>query len=459
MENITENNEIELNTQKDFDAILLKFLLHEPFFSHIVRCMRKEMTYSIPTAGVSCANGDIVLYWNPNFLSKLTTKKVFGLLKHECYHLIYQHVTSRKQDPHLMWNIATDLAINSTIPKSELPDGGLIPGERCIEVENSYAPEKAQQLSDFIASLPKGKSSEWYMETIMSSDENQELIKEMFTPPSLEDLFGSGDGDCNGNSDGNGNGDCDNDANDGKKPGKGTCAGFDYHFNDESSSPGDKAMVDAKIKDIIKKAAQRCDRSKNWGSVSSAIRQEIIASFADEINWKAVLRYFCGTKQKANRTRSFKKINRKYPYIHPGRKTKYTSNIAIYIDQSGSVDDVSLQDFFSSLNDLVSRVNFTVYHFDCTVDEDSKHRWTKNKKITKAYRTRSGGTDFDVVEDHFRKVSSEYDGYIIMTDGYAPKPKTCISKRCWVLLPGVQQTFQFDKRDTVVKMTRGAKTS
>jgi len=189
MENITENNEIELNTQKDFDAILLKFLLHEPFFSHIVRCMRKEMTYSIPTAGVSCANGDIVLYWNPNFLSKLTTKKVFGLLKHECYHLIYQHVTSRKQDPHLMWNIATDLAINSTIPKSELPDGGLIPGERCIEVENSYAPEKAQQLSDFIASLPKGKSSEWYMEIIMSSDENQELIKEMFTPPSLEDLL------------------------------------------------------------------------------------------------------------------------------------------------------------------------------------------------------------------------------------------------------------------------------
>ena len=41
-----------------------------------------------------------------------------------------------------------------------------------------------------------------------------------------------------------------------------------------------------------------------------------------------------------------------------------------------------------------------------------------------------------------------------MTDGFAPKPKTCISKRCWVLLPGIQPSFPIDNRDTVVLMER-----
>ena len=47
----------------------------------------------------------------------------------------------------------------------------------------------------------------------------------------------------------------------------------------------------------------------------------------------------------------------------------------------------------------------------------------------------------------------DFDGYIVMTDGGAEKPKTCISKRCWVLLPNTQLAFQPDKRDTVVKMS------
>ena len=32
-----------------------------------------------------------------------------------------------------------------------------------------------------------------------------------------------------------------------------------------------------------------------------------------------------------------RKINRKYPYIHAGKKIKHTTSLAIYNDQSGSV--------------------------------------------------------------------------------------------------------------------------
>lgn len=449
-------------TQKKFDKIMLKFLLNEPFFSDIIQSIRREKTRSIPTAGVSFANGSITLYWNPDFVSSLPTKHMFGLLKHECYHLIYQHVTGRKQKPHLMWNIATDLAINSTIPLDELPEGGLIPGQ-LPNYPDHYKPTPDQEkMSAFIASMPLNKSSEWYMEQIMSNDEIQKAIQDAMSPPctcsSSMPMSGSGnkEGKGKGEGEGGGKGEPSEESCPTHGNGEGTQAGFDYHFN-EDLTEAEKAMADSKIKNIIKEAMERADKNNSWGSVSAGMAQRIKASLVKEIDWKSVLKYFCGTKQKANRSRTFKKINRKYPYIHPGRKSSYTSNIAIYIDQSGSVDDGSLTLLFSALNDLASRVTFTIYHFDCDVDESSEYVWKKKKRIDKPYRTRGGGTNFDSVENHFRKVAGKFDGYVIMTDGYAPKPKTCISKRCWVLLPGIEPSFPIDKRDTVVKMKRNHK--
>ena len=91
--------------------------------------MNKVKTNDIPTAGVTIKDDSLYLYWNPDFLDSLSTKQCFGLLKHECYHLIFKHIIKRKHDPHLLWNIATDLAINSIIPYRELPKGGFVPGK------------------------------------------------------------------------------------------------------------------------------------------------------------------------------------------------------------------------------------------------------------------------------------------------------------------------------------------
>lgn len=125
---IKELKEMTL-TDKKFDSLMIDFLLDEPFFASIIMHLKKVKTKSIPTAGVTVKEHSFVLYWNPNFVQSLTKKQFFGLMKHECYHLIYQHVVARKQDPHDLWNIATDLAINSLIDERYLPDGGLIPGK------------------------------------------------------------------------------------------------------------------------------------------------------------------------------------------------------------------------------------------------------------------------------------------------------------------------------------------
>ena len=440
MSDIESSEEI---TQKRFDNILIKFLLNEPFFSSIVRSMRKVRTREIPTAGVTFVDDSITLYWNPDFVGSLPTKKVFGLLKHECYHLIFKHLTTRKKDPHLLWNIATDLAINSSISFDELPDGGLYPGRLSDTVKNNHLPkelqEKSRQFSQFIADLPPNKASEWYMEKLQNDENIKQIIKDLYQRNSGKTSNGSGQP---GESD-------DGDTSD---EFSGTSPGFDHHF-DKPLSEGEKHVADARVKKIVKEAAERADRSNSWGSASGEMRSKIRAAFQNTVDWKQVLRYFCGTKQRANKTRTMRKINRKYPYIHSGKKIKHTSNLAIYIDQSGSVGNSELVLFFAALSELSKTIKFTVFHFDCTVDVSSKYVWKKGQGHRTPYRTRGGGTCFDSVEDHFRKISGEYDGYLVMTDGMAPKPKSCISKRCWVLLPSYKKLyFTPDKRDTVVNM-------
>ena len=108
--------------------------------------------------------------------------------------------------------------------------------------------------------------------------------------------------------------------------------------------------------------------------------------------------------------------------------------------------------FSAALNKLARNVSFKVFHFDTIVDLKSEYSWKKGQRYNSPMRTLTGGTCFDCVEDHFRSRSKEFDGYIVMTDGMAPKPKTCISKRCWVLLPGYELHFTKEKRDSIVQM-------
>ena len=407
-------------TEKEFDSILVKFLIEEPFFATIIRGMRKVCDPNIGTAGVMYKDGTMTLLWSPDFVSSLSREKIFGLLKHECYHLIFKHVTTRKREPHNYWNIATDLAINSIIPRRQLPECGLIPGVRNkLEVKEGVEidPDRKkliEKMNDWIANLPSGRSSEWYMEKIESDEGMKKAIDEIMSQDILVVL--------------------------------------DEHDNSELSE-ADKIIADQKVKEILSKAKEVANQ-RNWGSASMSVRSEIDKITASDFSWERALKYFCGSKLRNNWFKTQRKINRKYPYIHSGRKARKTSMLAVYIDQSGSVGSDSLKQFGDMLQKLSSTHTFVYYYFDSQVDEESKTTWKKGKS-SNFRRGLSGGTCFDAVEDHFRKISKDFDGCIIMTDGYAPKPKSCTTKRCWVICPRGKLQFSPDKRDYVINMSMG----
>jgi len=234
---------------------------------------------------------------------------------------------------------------------------------------------------------------------------------------------------------GEGSGDGSGEPGDGE-PGEGEGApqpgSFDDHSGwDEGNMPAEASqMAQERLKNALKEAAQEASKSPNgWGTMSSAVKEEIMKRLETKVDWKKVMRYFIKTSQRASRRSSVKRINRRYAYIHPGKKVLRQAKIAIAIDQSGSVSTEMLEAFFAELNSLAKLAEFTVIPFDTTVDEKLVEVWKKGKSHN-AKRVMCGGTCFDAPTDYVNKHS--FDGVIILTDMEAPKPKACKAQRMWM---------------------------
>jgi predicted metal-dependent peptidase len=435
----------------NLEAHRVKMMLDEPFFAAVLRGVNYTRTESIPTAGVLAEESDVHMWWNPRFLASLTNRQVKGLLKHEAMHLALEHTTSRRLEPHIIHNYATDLAINTDIPKIELPEGGLIPGEASLELtaEQMENMDQAQidrynRVSAKIESFPKGESTEWYFTELMKDKQVREDIEEgqKTAGKSLADALK--DGDVSFDKDGN--------LVDGKGNQVTLVPGpMDDHDGWDELSDDDRQLLKGKIAKALEDAVNECDRTGRWGSVGAGMRGKLRDLVTKNVDWRAVLKKFCGMSRRANRSSNVRRINRKYTGIHPGVERGYTSSIAVYIDQSGSVGNDELELAFSELRNLTKRASFTTFHFDTSVDIESESEWRKGKTRS-ASRTRCGGTDFECVAKHANDNANRFDGYLIITDGEAPKPSSSRLKRGWLLVPGTKLIFDASKRDFVMNM-------
>lgn len=395
---------------------LVGLLLTEPFFAELIRSITKVRDEKISTAGVCVKDNDLYLYWNPRFLANLSNPEIVGLLKHECYHLFFEHCTSRRMEPHTVANIATDLAINSIIPEEELPKCGLIPGKPfdLSKVKDPKRLEELKKVSDKIASFPKGQSSDWYFSALMEDPEVQEAL---------------GDGEY--------------------------IISMDDHEGWEEMSDEEREIVKGKVKDILRKAVRRADGSNSWGSVPHEVRESLRQLVSDAVNWKRVLQNFVGTSQRLNKSSTLRRLNRKYPYVHPGTQRGHTATVGVFVDMSGSVSDENLEDIYAVLGSLAKKVTFKFYPFDTEVDDKNAFEWRKGQKRPPT-RYRAGGTSFTAVNNFVKKNGGLFDGVIICTDGCAEDPGPSPIRRAWVLVPQTQLAFNLPKGDLEVKMDKEA---
>jgi predicted metal-dependent peptidase len=417
----------------DVDPHIISLMFNEPFFAKILRGITKTCTKAIPTAGVLAKDGDLKMWYNPGFMASLKDLQVRGLLKHEAMHLALMHTTTRRLEPHNVHNYAADLAINSSIPEEELPDGGLIPGKEFAPLTDEQkekmsddAQARYDRMSQFIAELPKGLSTEEYFARLMNDSQIKKDLEDQEKGKGQPGELGEGEG----------------------APG-----GMDDHDGWDSLSDEEKELAAAKVKQAVAQAVKECDQKGQWGSVPTATQAEIRKLISNEIPWQAVLKKFVGFTKRSIRSTSWGKINKKSPMIMPGSRKKTTASIAVYIDQSGSVSCGELELLFGELQSLAKHTEFTTFHFDCTVDEKSETLWRKGRGQA-PHRTRSGGTCFTAVQNHAIKNKHRFDGYLVLTDGWASNPGPSRMKRGWVITTNGDVQDWMGGRDFVIKMKR-----
>ena len=380
-----------------------RLLIQEPFFASISRTIEKIESKSVPTAGVRVNpdTGYFELYYNSDFFAQLTDKQKGGVLIHEFYHLIFEHVTGRLPDElqgvmssgatmkdipsdtralFMLWNIATDLSINCLIGQDQLPEKCVFPGV------------------DKFEHMPSNMNAEWYYKKLKEQAEDEADDSE--GEKSLEDVAQEMVG-----------------------------GQFDEHGQWAEVDETAAAMAKERLKEVLKDAAKEASQSNSWGSVSSSTRKDIMERITAKINWRSVLRYFVKTCIRAESRSTVRRINKRYPYIHPGKKVTRTPKIAISIDQSGSVSDSMLNAFFSELNGLSDLCTFTVIPFDTQVAEDKVFVWKKGEKKN-WHRVLYGGTCFNAPTKYVNK--GKFDGHIILTDMCAPKPVPSKCQRMWM---------------------------
>lgn len=368
----------------DLDMHILSLLEKEPFFAAVSRHVSKNASRSIPTAGVRVSSeGFYEMIYNPDFFAKMKHEHRLGVIKHEFYHLVLEHVTTRLPDAddgsgkkmNKRWNIATDLAINSYIV-DELPNDPAIV-QPCIPGEGPFK------------DLPPKMTSEWYYANL----------------PNKGGRDGDGEGEGIGPMD-------------------------DHSGWGEGEIPEDvKQLAKQRLKEMMKDAAEDANK-KGWGTIPADMQAEIKNRIKSHVDWRSILRYFIKTSQRANKTSTVRKINKRFPYIHAGKRVERRADIAIAIDQSGSVSDEMLVKFFSALDDLAKLATFTVVPFDTRIDEKLVYEWKKGTRH-KAERVMCGGTDFNAPTKYVNE-QGEFDGLIVLTDLQAPKPIPCVVPRLWM---------------------------
>jgi predicted metal-dependent peptidase len=444
-------------TDFNLDRHLISLLQDASFFAELSRHITKVPTLSIPTAAVAFneKTDNLTLFWNPYFFGggeytvkaidlatgavvdkpikyeALSDWEIRGVLVHEFYHLVFGHLYGRRRKPADLWNVATDLAINSIIIDSAktgaskrlegdrpLPEFCLFPGVFPKKRDGSdFAPEEkaGMKLATIIEKLPTMQSSEWYFDKIQQEAEAAGETAESIT-------------------------------------GGGGIDSMDDHDAWDSVPDDMKEYVEGKVKSLVEKAAKHADsQAGGWGNIPADIVDDIRRSVASVINWKTVLRQFVGQLVRGGRTTSIKRINKRYPYIHPGVKRSYEAKLLVAIDMSGSVHNEMLVEFFGELGCLTKKVSIDVLPFDCSADVTEVFPWRRGQNVSPK-RTRTGGTDFNaptrVANDP--KNRGRWDGMLIMTDGECSAPVGSRVKRGWVI--GKGQKMMFETSELVVQM-------
>lgn len=183
------------------------------------------------------------------------------------------------------------------------------------------------------------------------------------------------------------------------------------------------------ITDIVKS-------SSSWGSLPGGLIELIKKAAEGKVDYRAVLRMFRASILSQKRRLTRMRPSRRFGFEQMGSRYDFTTRLLIAIDTSGSVGS---EDLGRYLNVTTSFFKYGIQQidvlmFDAKVQGKPLALTDAKKNIKELKVCGRGGTDFQAPVDYAVE-HPEYDGLIIITDGFAPCPNTehLRTKLLWVI--------------------------
>jgi predicted metal-dependent peptidase len=343
----------------------VKLLLHHPFFGNLATRLKiVDASDRIPTAAVDGRN----LFYNDEFVSKLSDGELIFLIAHEVMHCVYEHMLRRGEREPQVWNMAADYVINNGLIRDRIGD--------VIKV----VPILADRQYD-------GMTTDEVYDKLM---ENAVTIK--MTLDTHLDLEGDGDSE-----DGDG---------DGK-------SGIGKKLTEEER----KALRD-ELKDAVIQAAQ----AAGAGNLPTGV-DRIVKNITDpKMPWQELCRIQLTSMIKNDY--SFTRPSRKSWHtgaVLPGMLPAEEVDVCIAIDTSGSISNDMVKDFLGEIQGIMGTFdswNIKIWCFDTQVYAERDFSSDAGDDIADYEPQGGGGTMFEANWEYMKERDIQPKQFIMFTDGY-----------------------------------------
>lgn len=407
-----------------------------PFFGYIVARLNISEDPEIESL---CIDERCNVYYNKDFIAKMTDENLLAVLAHEALHAVFLHSVHFREtiDPSIM-NFADDLEVNDIIVNRENMD---LPMNTILNLDNGrennsspiagFAPNYE---GDFVFVKNKKK-----MRVECRGKSSIEIYDEIY--PILKDeniSYGGADGTGNG---GDENGDSSGGADDGGK--RKIAGGFDEHRFGEIQSEMERLDVERKCQEVLMSAhlyEQSVNPNKNFGGGGCWYGRYIDAILKPQVDWRTVLRRHL-----------IELIPFDYSYSAPAKKSYATGfyepkilrkplGVTVCIDVSGSIGNEELREFLSEVVGVAktaSEISIRRLYWSTEVDEKNDEIFTRRNlrqmfvPAEKIHTT--GGTSISCVQEYLEshRDRNTESLFIFLTDGHvegAPKmPKKSLA--------------------------------
>jgi len=386
-----------------FQVLCSHDMLENPKMDCAVRCGRRRIEY------------------NPDFIREMSDGALTEALKTEAIRILLKHPYERRPDQ----CSGEAIALGSNV---------------CIGDQYTYGNFRIEKPSDF--SLESGRPFEWYARKI------QELLPPGEEPGEGNFPFGGmgagheqsqTQGQGQGQNNGEGQGQKSDSQREGQAPGS-NGFGQDDRNDSQMSGTQEKAtenrnrnlalselweedeMAVAMINGII-------ESTTKWGCLSGSFAEMLKASTKAKINWKTVFAGFRASILSSKRKLTRMRPNRRSGFAQMGSIRRFDTKLLVAVDVSGSISSSALSYFYGVINSAFKYgfESIDVVQFDCGITQVQSLKKTM-KDVTAIGR---GGTSFQEPIDY--AAEHDYDGLIILTDGYAPSPTLPDSMRCKII--------------------------